>query len=225
MCKVLKLSRSSFYYNPIPKEIDSEFENAVIDEFHKSRNNYGTRKLKIVLARCGIYASKRRIGKVMKKYDLVSNYTLKLKKTKKHNVNNDDISNIVNRDFDNRKPLEVVVSDLTYVRVDGKWNYICVLLDLSNRQIIGSAVGKSKSAQIVKSAFFTVKSDLRKIKIVRFISVQLTISDSEIVKSKIDWKQKLSSRKFWAAIVGFITPLLIVFNVNGGFFVCGDNSY
>lgn len=165
MCKVLKLSRSSFYYNPIPKEIDSEFENAVIDEFHKSRNNYGTRKLKIVLARCGIYASKRRIGKVMKKYDLVSNYTLKLKKTKKHNVNNDDISNIVNRDFDNRKPLEVVVSDLTYVRVDGKWNYICVLLDLSNRQIIGSAVGKSKSAQIVKSAFFTVKSDLRKIKL------------------------------------------------------------
>ena len=101
----------------------------------------------------------------MRKYDLVSNYTLKLKKAKKNKVNNDDISNIVNREFDNRKHLEVVVSDLTYVRVAGKWNYICVLLDLSNRQIIGSAVGKSKSAQIVKAAFFTVKSDLRKIKL------------------------------------------------------------
>ena len=30
---------------------------------------------------------------------------------------------------------------------------------------------------------------------------------------KINWKQKLSSRKFWAAVVGFITPILIVFNV------------
>ena len=27
---------------------------------------------------------------------------------------------------------------------------------------------------------------------------------------KIDWVAKLTSRKFWAAIVGFITPLIIV---------------
>ena len=31
--------------------------------------------------------------------------------------------------------------------------------------------------------------------------------------NKINWKQKLSSRKFWAAVVGFVTPILIVFNV------------
>lgn len=30
---------------------------------------------------------------------------------------------------------------------------------------------------------------------------------------KVNWKQKLSSRKFWAALVGFITPVLIIFNV------------
>lgn len=165
MCKFLKFPRSSFYYTPKPKSVDATFENAVIDEFHKSHNNYGTRKLKVMLARRGFLASKRRIGKVMKKYDLVSNYTLKLKKTKRSHVNNDDICNIINREFNNRAPLEVVVSDLTYVKVAGKWNYICVLLDLSNRQIIGSAVGKSKGAQIVKSAFFSVKSDLRKIKL------------------------------------------------------------
>jgi hypothetical protein len=28
---------------------------------------------------------------------------------------------------------------------------------------------------------------------------------------KIDWKQKLTSRKFWAAVVGFVTPLLVAF--------------
>lgn len=28
---------------------------------------------------------------------------------------------------------------------------------------------------------------------------------------KIDWKRKLTSRKFWAAIVGFVTPLIIAF--------------
>lgn len=30
---------------------------------------------------------------------------------------------------------------------------------------------------------------------------------------KVNWKQKLTSRKFWAAVVGFVTPILIVFNV------------
>lgn len=31
---------------------------------------------------------------------------------------------------------------------------------------------------------------------------------------KINWKQKLTSRKFWAAFVGFITALLIAFGVD-----------
>jgi len=30
---------------------------------------------------------------------------------------------------------------------------------------------------------------------------------------KIDWKQKLSSRKLWAAIIGWATSLLAAFNV------------
>ncbi len=30
---------------------------------------------------------------------------------------------------------------------------------------------------------------------------------------KIDWKRKLASRKFWMALVGFISPILIAFNV------------
>ena len=34
------------------------------------------------------------------------------------------------------------------------------------------------------------------------------------MKSKIDWKRKLSSRKFWAAVVGFVTAMLIAFGVN-----------
>lgn len=29
----------------------------------------------------------------------------------------------------------------------------------------------------------------------------------------IDWKRKLSSRKFWCAVVAFVSPLLFAFNV------------
>lgn len=31
---------------------------------------------------------------------------------------------------------------------------------------------------------------------------------------KIDWKRKLTSRKFWAAVVGFATPLMTMLNVS-----------
>ena len=31
--------------------------------------------------------------------------------------------------------------------------------------------------------------------------------------SNIDWKAKLTSRKFWAAVVGFVVPLLVAFGM------------
>lgn len=31
---------------------------------------------------------------------------------------------------------------------------------------------------------------------------------------KIDWARKLTSRKFWAAVVGFVTPLMTMLNVS-----------
>jgi len=46
--------------------------------------------------------------------------------------------------------MKVVVSDLTYVNVGGKWNYICLMLDLYNREIVGYAAGKNKNAKLVE---------------------------------------------------------------------------
>lgn len=31
---------------------------------------------------------------------------------------------------------------------------------------------------------------------------------------RIDWKRKLSSRKLWALIAGFVSSLLVAFNIN-----------
>ena len=36
-------------------------------------------------------------------------------------------------------------------------------------------------------------------------------NDEEI---KVDWRRKLTSRKFWVAIIGFSTAMLTVLNVN-----------
>ena len=34
--------------------------------------------------------------------------------------------------------------------------------------------------------------------------------------NKIDWKKKLTSRKFWVALIVFISSLLVAFNVDSG---------
>ena len=145
--------------------VETALENAVIEEFRRSRNNYGTRKLKIVLNRRKFVASRRRIGKIMRKYTLVSNYTLRQTKKHKTPVNNDETANIVQREFDGRSKYEVVVSDLTYVKIAGQWRYLCLLLDLCGRKILGSAVGSHKNAKLVETAFYSVQTDLRHIHI------------------------------------------------------------
>ena len=94
-------------------------------------------------------ASRRKIRQIMNKYRLVSNYTVKQYKVHKSKCNEEKIDNIVHREFNDREDLEIVVSDLTYVNVQGKWNYICLIIDLFNREIIGYAAGKNKNADLV----------------------------------------------------------------------------
>ncbi len=83
----------------------------------------------------------------------------------KPNVNEEKIGNTLNREFDEKDELEVIVSDLTYVRVGQRWHYICILIDLFNREIIGYSAGPHKTAELVTQAFASVKYNLHRLKI------------------------------------------------------------
>lgn len=101
----------------------------------------------------------------MKKYDLVSTYTKKQYKVHSPSCNEHKIANVMNREFDKKEALDVVVSNLTYVTVKGKWNYICLIIDLFNREFIGYAAGKKKNAELVTEAFKNIKRPLNQINI------------------------------------------------------------
>ncbi|MCM1008209.1 MAG: DDE-type integrase/transposase/recombinase [Ruminococcus flavefaciens] len=131
----------------------------------KRRNNYGSRKIKIELAKRNIIASKRRIRRIIGKYRLVSNYTIKQFKVHKTSYNEEKIENKVDRKFNDREQLEVVISDLTYLRVRDKWCYICILIDLFYREIIGYSAGTHRDAQLVYDAFLSSSVNLSKVKI------------------------------------------------------------
>lgn len=70
------------------------------------------------------------------------------------------VKDILNRAFDYQAKLAVVVSDLTYVRVNGKWNYVCLLVNLFNREIIGHNAAESKPAELVYKALSSISRPL-----------------------------------------------------------------
>ena len=128
--------------------------------FKENRSVYGARKIKAKLTSAGQIASKARITRIMKMRGLVSAYTKKNHRNSKTSSNDAIVSNLLNRDFSNRRPLEVLVSDVTYVSVANRWAYTCLFLDLANREIAGHAASWNRDAKLAKSTFASMSCNL-----------------------------------------------------------------
>ncbi|GEK35349.1 integrase [Kurthia sibirica] len=171
MCAVLEIKRSTYYYQiNLDATSQRKTENIALSKeieriFKASRNNYGTRKIKRELLKLDKpkHVSRRRIGRIMRALGLVSNYTVAQFKPNKSCSNEALVKNELQREFIQEKELAVVVSDLTYVRVNGKWHYVCLFVDLFNREIIGHSVGENKTASLVYEALASISANLNDI--------------------------------------------------------------
>ena len=73
---------------------------------------------------------------------------------------------------------------LTYVRVGMSWHYICILIDLFNREIIEYNLGRNKDAPLVTQAFTSVRSNLNKIQI--FHTDRCNVFKNEIIGDTLE---------------------------------------
>ncbi len=80
-------------------------------------------------------------------------------------VNRTVISNLLNRRFNNRSPLEVLVCDLTYIELGNKWAYLCPIIDLWNREIVSFAISTTKDARLVQQAISRIPYSLKDVSI------------------------------------------------------------
>ncbi|WP_427448956.1 IS3 family transposase [Pedobacter suwonensis] len=169
MCNVLHIPKSSYYYQANLREKEAhereevELSNEIQRIFKGSRCNNGTRKLKVELKKQNWIVSRRRIGRIMKQLGLVSNYTVAQYKPYKQSSKEAPTRNELKRPFNQEEALTVVVSDLTYVRVEKKWHYVCLFVDLFNREIIGYSAGPNKTADLVYKALASMKGNLHTI--------------------------------------------------------------
>lgn len=140
-------------------------EDKIQQIFSANRRAYGTRKIKHKLAEEGLIVSRRKIGEIMRKLGLVSSYVKHKPQSRKHSCNEENLPNLLNRQFERETTLDVVVSDLTYVSINGRWCYICLLVDLWNREIIGWSVDRRKDAKLVRAAFSRIPYSLSRINV------------------------------------------------------------
>ncbi len=96
----------------------------------------------------------------MRKRGPVSVYTRKKYRPHHDRCNEASIPNLLQRRFNAQEPNACVVSDLTYVRVDTAWAYVCILLELHGRKIIGFSAGQHKDAALVGSTFASIRGSL-----------------------------------------------------------------
>lgn len=167
-CRLLGVARSTYYSMRSRADRPAAPDPAapaVVAAHAASKGRYGSRKIKASLERSGVTVSRRRVCRIMRGNGPVSACGRKRFKVHPGAVNEADVPNVVARGFGGRAPRTHICSDLTYVRVGASWNYVCLLVDPCNREIVGHSAGPRKDARLVKSAFATLSFPISDIEV------------------------------------------------------------
>ena len=123
--RLLEIPRSSYYYKVAEAVLEAELETKVKDVFLGNKAWFGAKKIKEAL-------ETQVIRRIMKRLNLVCVYQKASFKPHSKGKNEAPVPNHLNREFHDRKPLEGLVTGLTYVRVGIRWAYVCFNIYLYN---------------------------------------------------------------------------------------------
>jgi len=153
MCKCMKVSKNAYYHwVKIKCVISSESTKVKLMKrirviFEESRQIYGSSRIQKKLEREGLRYCRSYIGLLMK------NMGLKSVLRKKYVVTTDSkhtfpvANNELNRDFSSLKLGEKWVSDITYIRVNERWNYLTTIIDLADKKVVGWSLSEDMTTE------------------------------------------------------------------------------
>jgi transposase InsO family protein len=154
MCKVLKVSRSSYYRWSGSLDIGKRqqrqinIQQHIKEVFSQTKARYGSPRLHRELLSRQVKVSKPTVAKYMRNMGLKSKYiTRKYKSTTDSSHQEPLAPNILNREFTACLSGQKCVSDITYIPTKDGFVYLTVVMDLFNRDIIGWTVSDDMTAQ------------------------------------------------------------------------------
>ena len=154
MCDVMCVSSSAYYRwlaNPIGKrdlknfELDAEIE--AIFQKHKSR--YGVKRIYEELKDREWKVTEKKVSERMKYLNLVAKGHKAFIKTTDSNHNKHVASNILKQNFHAEDKNQKWVTDITYIPTQEGWLYLCVMVDLYSRMVIGWSMDDNMRSDLV----------------------------------------------------------------------------
>ncbi len=149
------MSRSTFYRVPKVKESEEiKLEKAVIHCFEKNRGNYGRIRIKKELGREGIVISENKIVRIMKEQGLVAKSgRTGRKKAPKPTEERYIEENLVRNKFEVGVANYLWCSDITELICKGGKLYVCGIIDVATRRLVGWSLKRHQRQEIVQEAF------------------------------------------------------------------------
>jgi putative transposase len=158
MAGVLDIKKSGYYKwlkNPVSKrEIENDKLLIEIKTIHKESNgNYGSPMIYQALKAKGIKCSKNRVARIMKENNIRSKVKKRFRITTNSKHNFPVAANILDRKFKVSEADKAWVSDITYIWTMEGWLYLCVVIDLYSRKVIGWSMSERIDKSLVIMAF------------------------------------------------------------------------
>ena len=158
MCNWLQVSRSGYYKwrkrTPGPRSRQRGLvEQALLATFEQFKQRYGAPRLVVELNEAGIPCSLNHIAQLMAENGLKARNGKRFRYFPSPEAANHVSDNLLGRDFRADGPNEKWVSDITYIKVDRGFVYLAVIMDLFSRQIVGWALDKTMTTDLVIEAF------------------------------------------------------------------------
>ena len=153
-CRWLNVSRAGYYewikWDKKPKT--DELGLKVCEIFFAKKKRYGAIRIRNELKKQGIKASRKRISKAMKKYNLVAKATKKFVITTNSKHDLPVSPNLLDRNFVVNAPNIAWVADFTYINTEFGWRYLAVVIDLFDRAIVGWKIADNMKKELVIDA-------------------------------------------------------------------------
>ena len=167
MALKLGISVSSYYEYKNCKYIKRETNSIILcghirNHFESNKKRYGSRRLSAELKSHGVQASHTTVAKYMNRMGLRSRFYPKFKTTTDSNHSNSIADNLLDRNFTILEPNKAWVSDITYISVIGGFEYLTVIIDLYDREVIGYHQSKTMktSDTVIPALNMAVKNRL-----------------------------------------------------------------
>lgn len=131
----------------------------IVEIHQETRETYGYPRVHEALKQQGENAGRNRIARLMRDYGIKARQARRFRKHRhRHHLMTDPKNLLLNRDPPKRRN-EVWVGDVTYIRVGSSWNYLCTVMDLHTREIIGWHFAKALDGVLVREALLMALAD------------------------------------------------------------------